>query len=121
MSQFFFVKIQAVASVLRNDPGQVRAQPVKYGHKVIDDHLNAVFGQIADGNAVILDIPIPGRQTHFDVLVDVDAFNDLALQARLVNMIDIGLNLLLCPDFTCRLIVQQSHKAGAAGDLANIL
>ena len=72
-------------------------------------------------NIVGIDSAIFMHPTIWKASGHVDAFNDLALQARLVNMIDIGLNLLLCPDFTCRLIVQQSHKAGAAGDLANIL
>jgi len=71
-SQFLLIKIQAVGAVLRNEAGQIGAQPVKDRHKIVDNDLHSVFGQIADGGLVALDVGIPAGQPHLDVLVDVD-------------------------------------------------
>ena len=118
--QLRLVKVQAVGAVLWNQAGQVGAQPVKDGHEVVDNDLDAVFCQIADGNAIVFDVLVAGGQAHFNVLVDVDRFNDLAFQTRGMDLVDIGADFLLRPDLSGSLVVQEAHQAGHAGNLLNL-
>ena len=121
LSQFLLVEVQGVGTVLGDLPGQIGAQPVKHRHEVVDDDLHAHLGQVADRLAVLGDILVPGRQPHFDVLVDVDGLDDLALQTGLVDVVHIGLALLVGPHLAGGLLVQHAHEAAHAGDLLDLL
>ena len=56
---------------------QVGPGPVKDGHEVVADHLDAGFGSIAQGRDVIFNILVTAGQAQFDVFMDVDAFQIL--------------------------------------------
>ena len=99
---------------------QVRAQPVKDRHEVVDDDFHAVFCQIADRDIVILDVFVAGGKSHLDVFVYVDALDDLAFQSRFVYFVDIRLDFFFGPDFSGRFVVEKSHQAGHAGDLSDL-
>lgn len=111
------VKVQAVRAVLGDDTGKVGAQPVEYRHEVIDDDLDAVLGEVSYSGAVVCDVLIARGQTELDVLMDVDGFDDLALEPSRVDFIDVALYLVLVPDLARGLIVQKAHDTGHAGDL----
>ena len=53
--------------------------------------------------------------------MDVDRFNDLALQACGVYFINIRLDFVLCPNLACRLVIKEAHQAGHTRNLLNLL
>ena len=71
LTQVLLVKIQAVASIFRNHPGQVRTQPVENRHEVVDDHFHTMFCQHPDRGNVVGDILIPPSQAGLDVLMNI--------------------------------------------------
>lgn len=111
------VEVQAVRAVLRDDACKVGAQPIEHRHEVIDDDLDAVLGEVSYSGAVVCDVLIARGQTELDVLMDVDGFDDLALEPSRVDFIDVALYLVLVPDLARGLIVQKAHDTGHAGDL----
>ena len=120
VSQILFVKIQAVAAVLRDHPGQVRAQPVEYRHEVINDHLHAVPGQHADRGDVVGYVLIPPSQAGLDVLMNVHRLDDFNFKSGFVDFLFERSKLILRPVHAGRLF-QQAHQAGHTGNLFDVL
>ena len=120
LAQVFLVKIQAVASVFRNHPGQVRTQPVENGHEVVNDYLHAVLCQHPDRGNVVGDILITPAQAGLDILMNIHRLDDFDLESRLVHFLLQGSELLLRPVHAGGL-VQQAHQAGHAGNLFDVL
>lgn len=120
VAQVLLVKIQAVGAILRDQTRQVRSEPVKYRHEVVDDDFYAVFCQVADGDVVVLDVFVAGRKPHLDVFVYVDALDDLAFQSGFVDLVDKCLDLFLGPYLACRLIIEEAHQSGHTGDLLDL-
>ena len=120
-AQLGLIVIQAVGAVLRDDARQIGAQPVQHRHEVVDDDLHAVLRQIADGLAVILDVLVARGQAELDILMHVDALDDLALEPRGMHLVDIRLDLVFLPNLARGLVVKHAHQAGAAGDLLDLL
>ena len=74
---------------------ELGAQPVEHRHEVVDDHLDPMSCEILQGLAVIGDVGVTRRLAELDVLMDVHRLDDLALQAGLIDLLDVGGNLLL--------------------------
>ena len=121
IAQLSLVIIQAVGTVLLDNPRQVRAEPVKHRHKIVHDHLNAILGQVADGGDIVGNILIPGGKPHLNVLMDIHALDDFALQPCLMNLVHILFNLFLRPHLACRFVIKNPHKAAHAGNLPDLL
>ena len=99
---------------------QVGAGPVKDGHEVVADHLHAELGQVADGLDVVGDVLISGGQADLDVVVDVDRFDHIHVEAvRLQLLLHLG-DLIDLPDLAGHLVVQGPDDAGDAGDLLDV-
>ena len=120
-AELLLVEVQAVGAVLRDLAGEVGAQPVEHRHEVVDDDLHAVLGEVADGLAVVLDVLVARGQTELDVLMDVDALDDLALKARGVHLVHVRLDFVLLPDLTSGLVIQHAHQTGAVRNLLDLL
>ena len=121
ISQLFLVVIETVRPVLRDLPRQICAQPVKHRHEVVDDHLDAILGQIADAGLVVLDILVARGQSEFDILMHIDALDDFALKPRSMNLFDVAADFILFPRLACRLVVQHTHEPRAARNLLDLL
>ena len=119
--QFLLIEIERVRAVLRNFTRQIGAQPVEHRHKVVDDHLDPAFGQVFDGLDVVGDILVAGRQAELDVLMDVDALDDLDLEAGVIDVFDIVPDHVKRPDLARGILVKHAHQAGAARDLFDLL
>ena len=72
---------------------QVGTGPVKDGHKVVADDLDAELGQVADALLVVLDVLVAGGQADLDVVVDVDRLNNVHIEAVSVDLIGEFLDL----------------------------
>ena len=73
---------------------ELGAQPVEHQHEVVDDHFDPMSCEILQGLAVIGDVGVTRRLAELDVLMDVHRLDDLALQAGLIDLLDVGGNLL---------------------------
>ena len=100
--------------------GQIRAQPVKDRHEIVHDNLYPVFCKIADGDIIILDVLVAAGQAHLNILMDIYALDHLALQARFMHLVNVSFDLLFCPHFACRLVIQEPHQAGHARNLPDL-
>ena len=98
----------------------VGTRPVEDGHEVIADDLHTEGGEIADGLDIVVDVLIPGGQADLDVIVDVDGFDHLGIEARGGDLIHDGLDLLRLPDLSRHLVMQRPDNGGHAGDLPDI-
>ena len=99
---------------------QVGAGPVEDGHEVVADHLHAELLQVPHGLDVVLNVLVPGGQAHLDVIVDVDGFHHVHVEAvGLQLLLDLG-DLLFLPDLAGLLVVQGPDDAGHAGDLLDV-
>jgi len=67
--------------------GQISAGPVKNRHKVVADHLYTRLAQPPHRLPVVVDIRVPSGQAQLDVLMDIDALNDLHLQASGIDFL----------------------------------
>ena len=99
---------------------QIGTSPVEDGHEVVADHLNSEFGQVADALLVVLDVCISGRQTDLDVVMDVDRFHHIHVEAVLVQLTLDFCNLMLLPDLTGHFVVECPHDSRHAGDLLDV-
>ena len=99
---------------------QVGAGPIENGHKVIGNNLYAALRQIAQGDLVIFDILITGRQADLDIVVYVNRFDDVDIEACVLNDLLFMHDLVDRPDFTGLLMVQSPYDAGNAGDLLDV-
>ena len=66
---------------------QLGPGPVKNRHKVVADHLYARLAQPPHRLPVVVDIRVPSGQAQLDVLMDIDALNDLHLQASGIDFL----------------------------------
>ena len=99
---------------------QVGAGPVEDGHEVVADHLHAELLQVPHGLDVVLNVLVPGGQAHLDVIVDVDGFHHVHVEAvGLQLLLDLG-DLLFLPDLAGLLVVQGPDDAGHARDLLDV-
>ena len=99
---------------------QVGAGPVEDGHEVVADDLHTELAQVAHGGLVILDVLVTGGLADLDVVMNVDGFHNIHIEA-------VGLQLLLnlrdlvhFPNFAGHLVMQRPDNAGYAGDLLDI-
>ncbi len=99
---------------------QVGAGPVEDGHEVVADDLDAELGQVADGLAVVFDQSVPGGKTDLDVVVNIDRFDHVHVEAVLIELLLHFSDFLYLPDFTGHFVVQRPDDAGDAGDLLDI-
>ena len=99
---------------------QIGTGPVKNGHEVVADDLDAKLGQVADALLVVLDIFIPGGQADLDVIVDVDRLHHVHVKAVGVDLVGDGLDLVHLPHLTGHLVVQCPDNAGNTGDLLDV-
>ena len=65
---------------------QVGTGPVKDGHEVVADGLDAELGQVADALLVVLDVLVARRQADLDVVVDVDGLDDGGVEAGSMDL-----------------------------------
>ena len=100
---------------------QVGARPVKDRHKVVGYDLNSELCQIPQGNLVVLDILIAGRQTNFDIIVYIDALNNIHIEACVLNLLACLFDLLDRPDLARLLIMKCPNQSGYTRDLFNLL
>ncbi len=99
---------------------QIGTGPDKDGHEVVADDLDAEFAQVADALLVVFDVLVPGGQADLDVVVDIDRFHNIHIEAVLIQLpFDLG-NLLNLPNFTGHLVMQCPDDAGDTGDLLNV-
>ena len=99
---------------------QVGAGPVKDGHEIVADDLHAILCQIADADLVVFDQGVPGGQTDLNVIVNVDGFHHLGIEAVGVNLVNHFLDFRFFPDFAGHLVMQGPDDAGHAGNLLNV-
>ena len=100
---------------------QVGTGPVKDGHEVVADDLDAELGQVADALLVVLDILVAGGQTDLDVVVDIDGLDHVHIEAVSVDLVCDLLDLVDLPDLAGHLVVQRPDDAGHAGDLLDVV
>ena len=99
---------------------KIAAGPVKDGHKVIADNFYAELGQVANALLVVFDEGITGRLADFDVIVNVNGFNDVAVKAVSVQLIhDLG-DLRFFPDFAGHFVMQSPDDGAYTGDLLDV-
>ena len=99
---------------------QVGTGPVEDGHEVVADDLDAVLGQVADTDLVILNEGIPGGQADLDVVVNVHGLHNLGIEAVAVDQVNFLLDFFLGPDLAGHLAVQGPDDAGHAGNLLDV-
>ena len=99
---------------------QVGAGPVKDGHEVVADGLDAELGQVADALLVVLDVLIAGGQTDLDVIVDIDGLNYGGAEAGRVDLVYDLLDLGLLPDLAGHLAVQRPDDLLNTGNLLDV-
>ena len=100
---------------------QVGTGPVKDGHEVVADDLDTELGQVADALLVVLDILVARRQADLDVVMDVDRFHNIHIEAVGVDLVCDLLDLIDLPDLAGHLVVQCPDDAGHAGDLLDVV
>ena len=99
---------------------QIGAGPVKNRHKVIADHLYAILGEVTDALLIIFDVHIPGGQTDLNVIVDIDRFHHIAIEAVGVELIHHFLDLCFLPNFAGHFVMQRPYDGGHTGDLLDV-
>ena len=99
---------------------QVGAGPVKDGHEVVADGLDAELGQVADALLVVLDVLVARRQADLDVVVDVDGLDDGGVEAGSMDLVYDLLDLGLLPDLAGHFAVQGPDDLLNTGDLLNV-
>ncbi len=100
---------------------ELSAGPVKDGHKVVADALDARFAQAADILLVIFDVAVAGGLAQLDVLVDGDALDDLKVQPRVLGDLFEVRDALPAPELPGRDVVDGGYDAVHVGDLADVL
>ena len=117
---FALLVVQGGGAV-RQGMEQVGACPVKDGHEVVGDDLNAELCQITQGCLVVFDVLVAARQTDLDVVVHVYALYNVHVEACALDLAAGLLDLLDLPYLTGLLAVQRPYKAGHARDLLDLL
>ena len=100
--------------------GQIRAGPVEHRHEVVADDLDPSLTQAGHGLAVVVNVFVPTGQAQLDVLVDIDAFDDLQLQTDVVDFLLQRPNTLRGPQSPGGHIHQGTDNAAHVGDLLDI-
>ena len=100
--------------------GQVGPGPVKHGHEIVTDQVDAAFGQRADRADVGFDVPIPGGKADLDVIVDIDALNAQNFQAGILHLLFQGKNFFFFPVFARHGAIERGDHTAHARHLANL-
>ena len=100
--------------------GEVGAEPVEDRHEVVADDLDAGAAEAAEGLGVIGDVAVARGHAELDVVMDVDALDDLELQAGgLDGGLEVG-DLLDRPHFADGHVEERADDTGRAGDLPHL-
>ena len=100
---------------------EIRAGPVENGHEIIGHYLDAEFCQIAQGGLVVFDIVIPGGEADLDIIVDIDAFHHVHIEACPLDLAAHFLDFLHFPDFAGLFLVQGPNQPRDSGNLPDLL
>ena len=98
----------------------IAACPVKDRHKVVADHLYAEGREISDCLDVVVDVPVTCRQPDLDVVMNVDGFHDIGVEACRFDLIDNCFDFFRLPDLSGQLVVQRPDDRAYARDLPDI-
>ena len=98
---------------------KVGSCPVKDGHEVVADHLDAFFTEVFEGLDVIFDVFVAGGQTDFDIVVDIDRFNTGNFQIFCLNLCLQCGNFFARPKLACLSVIKGRDNADNTGNLAN--
>ena len=112
--------IEQGSGAIANFVEQVGTGPVEDRHEVVADDLHAELGQVADALLVVLDQAVPSGLADLDVVMDVDRFHHIAVEAVGVELVHDLLDLVFFPNFTGHFVVQSPNNAGDTGDLLDV-
>ena len=96
---------------------KIGARPVENGHEIIADHFHSERSEVADRLNIIVNVFVPGRQADFDVVMDVDGFHHIHIEAIGIQLFLHFGNFFRLPDFSGQLVVQSPDNCGYSGDL----
>ena len=105
---------------IRQSLGQIAARPVKDGHKVVADDMDAQLADDLKGADIVFDIPVPLGQPRLDGVVDVDALNPFQREPRRFDLLLERAQFAGLPDLAGELIVERGDHARHARDLADL-
>ena len=99
---------------------KIGTSPVKDRHKIITDDLYTELAQVADALLIVLDVHIPGGKADLDVVMDIDGFYNIDVEAVCLALLLHLSNFFFLPNFTGHLVMQGPDNAGYAGDLLDV-
>ncbi|MNE71977.1 hypothetical protein D3C80_1678860 [compost metagenome] len=99
---------------------QIRSKPVEYRHEIVADYLYSDAAQLFNCFLVVVDIQVPSRQAELNVLMNVNAFNYIDVQAGLLGVPFHLFYPIHRPFFACRDIMQRPDDAVCLRNLLDV-
>ena len=116
---FFRFVIESGGAILQRME-EVGSGPVKHRHKVVADYFYAERCQITDGLDIVFNVMVAGRQADFDIIVDIDGFHHVHIEAvGLQLFLDFG-DLFRLPDLSWQFVVQSPDNCAYAWNLFDV-
>ena len=119
MNSVFFVE-QGGGAVLQRVE-QIGSCPVKDRHEIVSYDFDAELCQIAKRGLIVFNIPVAGGETDFDIVMDIDAFHHVHVEAGALNTASDGFYFLRFPYLTCLFVVERPDESGDSGNLPDHL